>query len=111
MFLKPLKKAINTLFPNLAKLDKLAEAIEEIEVMDDGSLYVKYKNHLVVNTNGSNYTYSKNGNNLIMANILHLNPNSKDIMSNIENDFIGTVNELNTLTIEDQKKMLKNEDK
>ena len=56
------------------KLNALADAIDKIEVLDDGSLYIKTINHLIIESEGNQVMYSKNGEIVIKSKILHLNP-------------------------------------
>ena len=65
------------------KLLTLASSIDNIVSTEDGSLYIKYKNNLVISSDGSNIIHSKNGDIVIKSNFLHLNPESYE-MKNIQ---------------------------
>ena len=84
--------------PNLAKLNTLSEAIDDIRYLDDGSLYIRYKNNLVTETMGGNYTYTKNGYNVTMGSIIHFNPNKKDVMDMVKSDFNESIDTINNET-------------
>jgi len=56
------------------KLNMLADAIEAIEVLEDGSLYLKTKNHLIIESTGNQIMYSKEGEIVVKSKMLHLNP-------------------------------------
>jgi len=72
--LTPVQKSdIDKLAIRDAKLNALADAIDAIEVLDDGSLYLKTKNHLIIESSGNQIMYSS-GDIVLKSQLLHLNP-------------------------------------
>lgn len=105
--LKKFNDYLNKIFPNIHKLKLLAEAIDEVKVTDDKSVYIKYKKHVIIESKGSYFTYTKDGYNLSMAKIVHINPTTKDAMDLLNDDIDGTVEHMNNKTLEAQELYLK----
>jgi len=84
---QPLYKIIKKMFPNLYKLNVLANAINNVVIDENGSLYIEYKNHIVTNVNGGIITTSKDIHVVNSECTLHINPvdfNIDSITNNVE---------------------------
>lgn len=58
----------------MEKLMVLADAIESISIDEDGSLHLKTKNHLVIESEGHQVFHSKDGQVVLKHQKIHLNP-------------------------------------
>jgi len=56
------------------KLNALADALEKVEVLEDGSLYLKTKSHLVIESVGNQVMYSEEGDIVLKGKMTHLQP-------------------------------------
>lgn len=88
-----LSKIMSKMFPKLNKLLTIMDAIEHIEVTENNSLYLKLKNHVAIEADGSILTYTKNGNIITKSNMLYIQPTIDTKYFNIKND--GSFIELN----------------
>ena len=91
--LTPLRKSdIDKQANRDAKLNALADAIDAIEVLDDGSLYVKTKSHLIIESAGNQVLYS-DGDIVIKSKLLHLNPVTPINGSHSGDEYVARVRE------------------
>lgn len=73
-----------TMMNQLAKLLPLADALEKVEVLEDGSLYLKTKKHLIIDSEGHQVFHSKEGQIVIKGTTTHLQPTTQ-ITDNLKN--------------------------
>lgn len=64
---------LEELSKNIDKLNTLANAIDNISVKDDGSVYIKFNSNIVLTT-AANVVIATEGDTVIKSNIIHLNP-------------------------------------
>ena len=80
-----IERSLYKLLPNLNKLNKLAEAIDNIETDERGSVVIRYKKNVTVLVNGHMLTNVK-GINIHNSTLNFVNPNMKNKnKSNIAN--------------------------
>lgn len=84
--IKKLKVNIYKRYPWLKLLVTMLSAIEKVNVDNDGSIYMKMRKHVIIETTGSVITYTKNGYHVSMAKQTHINP---DIDLNYFNSYHG----------------------
>ncbi|MEO5350431.1 MAG: hypothetical protein H7836_12395 [Magnetococcus sp. YQC-3] len=72
--ISPLKKIKN----NIVNLIKILNSIEEIKTNDSKELYIKFKSNLIIETNGSQLFYTKEGMTIVQSKLIHLNPKSNN---------------------------------
>lgn len=73
------------------KLNAFADAFEVVEVLSDGSLYMKTKSHLIIESEGNQIFYSKEGEIVIKAPMLHLNPSTPIHDQRNASDFVDRI--------------------
>jgi len=82
-------------------IDIFTNVVEEVRTNENGELYLKLKDNLIIETNGSQLFYTENGIAIIQSKTLHLNPK----VSNMEDDFKkGNIIEIGSKAIEEMKK-------
>lgn len=56
------------------KLNMLLDSIDSVRTNEDGSVYIKFKEHVVIETKGSLIRFSTEGDIIDSAKMIHLNP-------------------------------------
>ena len=85
-----LMKFIGKLFPKLEKLLVILDTIDNIKVMEDKSLYIKFKSNLAIETENTALFYSNKGVTVIKSSMLYVQPNidKKNFAINNSKNFI-----------------------
>lgn len=85
-----LMKFIGKLFPKLEKLLVILDTIDNIKVMEDKSLYIKFKSNLAIETENNALFYSNKGVAVIKSSMLYIQPNidKKNFTINNSKNFI-----------------------
>lgn len=65
---------IKKMFPRLNTLLKILDAVENVVVTDNDSLYIKFKQNVAVEANGNIITYTKNGYSISKSKLTFINP-------------------------------------
>ena len=56
------------------KLNMLLDSIDSVRTNEDGSVYIKFKEHVIIETKGSFIKFSTEGDIIDSAKMIHLNP-------------------------------------
>lgn len=85
-----LMKFIGKLFPKLEKLLVILDTIDNIKVMEDKSLYIKFKSNLAIETENTALFYSNKGVTVIKSSMLYVQPDidKKNFVINNSKNFI-----------------------
>ena len=62
------------LLSKLSQLEPILDCIEEVKTSKGGALYIKLKSDFILDTEGNQVLYTKDGQSIIQSSRLHLNP-------------------------------------
>lgn len=106
---------INELEEKVEKFEKIMNvfdtAIEKVEVSPEGDCYIKFRNHMIIETEGNQILYSKNGQAAIQFKMLYLNPKTEKMQKRLRtlevDDLTHSMYENHLLAMEDAEEKIK----
>jgi len=72
--IEKIKNTLEKKYPQIAMVIKILNSVENIKTDESGSLYIKMKNNIVLEANGTIITYTKYGYKIDKAYKTHINP-------------------------------------